>query len=307
MEEKKDQGEQITRLKMQAEAAEKALLVEKQARLDLERRLGSQEAAQKAQVSQVSVKKQVPVVPAADLVLELGPGVMMEFVRVPAGGFLMGSDKKKDKQARDDETPQHNVMLGATLIGKYPVTNREYRAFVMATGYRQPGHWENGEIPAGKQEHPVVNVSWQDAVAFCEWGSQASGQRLRLPSEAEWEYAARGTDGRTYPWGEGIDSSRANYAGNIGDTTAVGRYASGASPYGALDMAGNVWEWVADWYGPYAVGSASNPTGPASGDGRVLRGGSWGFNVVFTRSAYRYWDLPSVTYDNSGFRCARSN
>ena len=137
---------------------------------------------------------------ALDLLTIESP-IHLELVRVPAGEFLMGSDPKVDKDASADEQPQHRLYLPEFYIGKYPVTNEQYAAFVKAARQAAPQHWKNGQIPAGKGDHPVVDVSWQDAVAFCRWLSQASGKAIRLPTEAEWEKAARGSDGRIYPWG----------------------------------------------------------------------------------------------------------
>ncbi|MCQ3980108.1 MAG: hypothetical protein DPW09_42365 [Anaerolineae bacterium] len=125
----------------------------------------------------------------------------LELVRVPAGEFLMGSDPAKDKNVQQDEQPQHRVYVSEFFIGKYPITNEQYAVFVKATKHRTPNHWDKGKIPAGQENHPVVYISWGDAAAFCQWLSRASGQSFRLPTEAEWEKAARGTDGRIYPWG----------------------------------------------------------------------------------------------------------
>ncbi len=184
----------------------------------------------------------------------------------------------------------------------------QFAAFVQATGYKTAAEkagggrvwtgsaWElvsgaDWQHPSGpnsdvgqKADHPVTQVSWDDAVAFAQWVSQVTGRNVRLPTEAEWEKAARGTDGRIYPWGDIWDKTKLNsFEGGRGDTTQVGKYSpEGDSPYGAADMAGNVWEWTADWYGEteYKDRTASgqsitDPTGPASGDYRVVRGGSW--------------------------------
>jgi len=193
----------------------------------------------------------------------------LEFVKVPAGVFLYGENKKK-------------VEVGEFWMSLTPVTNAQYKVFVDATGYKEPGHWSGGRIPAGKENHPVVNVSYQDAQRFC------GGAGLRLPTEQEWEKAARGVDGRTYPWGEeSPDSQRCNFDKQVGDTTPVGQYPKGASPYGCLDMAGNVWEWC---------------DSPHESGGRVLRGGAFSYNVSYVRCACRYWNLPDDRYDSYGFR-----
>ena len=238
--------------------------------------------------------------------IELAPGVKMEFVRVPAGEYLMGSpedDYNFEKRFRD-ESPSHLVYLDEYLIGKYPVTNLQYQAFVNAVGCEKPLHWENGEIPQNKQNHPVVNITWHDANAFCLWASKVSSLDIRLPTEAEWEKAARGTNGRSYPWGESINKSFANYDGT--DTSKVGSYESGKSPFGAYDMAGNVYEWVVDWYDVYPVGS-KNVTLVLGTKYRVLRGGSWASSGSFGRSANRNKYDPSSTSINFGFRCARTS
>jgi len=226
-----------------------------------------------------------------------------ETVKVPAGEFIMGSPAG---EGHKNERPQHEVYVDAFAIGKYPVTNEQYAVFVQDTGWRPPYHWEKGKMPENKAKHPVVNVSWLDAVVYCRWISKKTGREWRLPTEAEWEKAARGSDGRIYPWGnEPPDKTRCNYNMNIKDTTPVGHYPAGASPYGALDMTGNVWEWVADWYDRnyYAVSPARNPTGPERGHGRVLRGGSWRSDVNGVRTALRGGIHPDNRFDDVGFRC----
>ena len=198
------------------------------------------------------------------------PPVEFDWVTVRAGVFLMGSDKEKDKFAYDDELPQHQVNLPVFRIARVPVTNAQYEKFVDATGYATPDHWQHGRIPPGKENHPVVYVSWHDARAFCQWAG------VRLPTEAEWEKAARGTDGRIYPWGnEPPDENRCNFNKNVGDTTPVGKYPKGASPYGVLDMAGNVWEWTSSKYQSYPYKADDGRESPEGSDLRTLRGGSF--------------------------------
>lgn len=231
--------------------------------------------------------------------------IYMELVRVPAGEFLMGSDPAKDPNASDDEKPQHPVSLAEYFIGKYEVTNQQYAGFVEATGRSASDHWESGAIPTGKEEHPVVNVSWDDAVAFADWLSSETGAAFRLPSEAEWEKACRGSNGLIYPWGDSTpDAGKLNYAGSIvGDTLPVGSYIR-RSPYGVADMAGNVWEWVADWYGAdyYAGSPIENPQGPEVGDRRVVRGGSFINDARLVRCAFRNSNLPNNRAWSYGFR-----
>ena len=221
----------------------------------------------------------------------------LEWVTVPAGEFTMGSNDSGDEQ------PIHQVYLSEYQIARHPVTNAQYELFVKANSYAAPKHWKNKKIPPGKENHPVVNVSWKDAQTFCAWAG------VRLPTEAEWEKAARGTDGRKYPWGnEPPTEELCNFNSNVGDTTPIGSYPKGASPYGVLDMAGNVWEWVNDRYGGkyYSVSPSVNPQGPASGTRRVLRGGSWYLDDDLVRSAYRYVINPDYWDNYDGFRCVRS-
>ncbi len=215
-----------------------------------------------------------------------------EMIRIPAGEFLMGSDSTKDKDAGDNEMPQHRVYLDEYWIAKYPVTQAQYLGFVKATNQRIPDDWDKKQKAplTNKLNHPVIQVDWNDAVAYCRWLAQMTGKPYRLPTEAEWEKAARGADGRIYPWGNVVpDATRLNFNRNVGTTTEVGKYPSGASPYGVLDMAGNVWEWVADWCGEkYPSGASSparNPAGPSSGTYRVLRGGSWYYYALDVRTA----------------------
>ncbi len=235
-----------------------------------------------------------------------------EMVKIPAGKFMMGSTEE------DREKPVHEVTLSDYCIDKYPVTNGQYRKFCDATGRDYPPDPSFSGMPdyfTKNADYPVVNVSWEDAQAYCEWAGK------RLPTEAEWEKAARGQDGRKYPWGNaGPDGSQCNYADKrsgfdwanqsvddgYAQTSPVKQYPAGASPYGVMDMAGNVWEWCNDWYSAdyYKRSPAEGLRGPDFGSCRVLRGGSWSDLPVVMRCAYRYWDVPSYRYGSIGFRCA---
>ncbi len=223
-----------------------------------------------------------------------------EMVLVPAGEFVMGSEES------GNEKPRHRVYLDGFYIDKFEVTNALYKPFLQSARRNQsagrdaPSDWSNSRFNGESQ--PVVGVTWHDADAYCTWAGK------RLPTEAEWEKAARGTDGRKYPWGDQWDASRANSnESKLGKTAPVGSYAGGVSPYGAHDMAGNVWEWVADWYDPdyYQRSPERNPTGPDSGRTRVLRGGSWLYEPFGLRTASRFSFTPGFRGNLIGFRCAR--
>ncbi|MCA9951699.1 MAG: SUMF1/EgtB/PvdO family nonheme iron enzyme, partial [Anaerolineales bacterium] len=243
----------------------------------------------------------------------------MEMVFVPAGSFMMGSDPDVDSNAQDDEQPQHEVSLDAFWIDKYEVTNAQFADFLNAEGNQEEdgSNWFDidassarisevqGEFSADEAytQHPVVEVSWYGAKAYCEW---VGGQ---LPTEAQWEYAARGENSSLYPWGSSLPScDLANY-GNCsgGSTLTVGSLSpAGDSWVDAADMAGNVWEWVADWYASYPEKPQTNPTGPDSGSSKVLRGGAWFINLgSFIRAAYRLNLDPTFTRYYTGLRCAQ--
>jgi iron(II)-dependent oxidoreductase len=202
-----------------------------------------------------------------------------------------------------NEQPQHRVYLDEFYIDKYPVTNAQFERFVKATGYKAGDDWRK-YYTKGKEKHPVVCVSWNDASAYCKWAGK------RLPTEAEWEKAARGTDGRIWPWGNAWDKSKCNlWEGGPATTTPVGSYPAGASPYGVMDMVGNMWEWCADWYDEnyyyYRNSPKRNPRGPNTGQWRVLRGGSWMGNITYyLRCAARDHYGPTDTCLNGGFRCS---
>jgi formylglycine-generating enzyme required for sulfatase activity len=223
-------------------------------------------------------------------------------VLVPAGEFTMGSPT-----GDVDERPPHQVYLDSFLIDKHEVTVGQYAEFLQQAGGNAPSDWKTMNQLSHKKR-PVSNVDWADAAAYCKWAGK------RLPTEAEWEKAARGTDGRLYPWGNEPPTSRhANYgqSGSInnGALAPVGSFEEGKSPYGVYDMAGNVWEWVSDWYDNdyYKNSPSQNPTGPSTGGYKVIRGGSWNSNQRNLRSADRYSDPPSFrSLYFPGFRCAKT-
>ncbi len=230
----------------------------------------------------------------------------MVLVYVPQGSFLMGSPAT-DGSAYPDEMPQHSVTLDAFWIDRTEVTNGEYAQCAKAKACPPPARITSNvhDLYYGNAtfaDYPVLWVNWDDANAYCQWAGR------RLPTEAEWEKAARGTDGRIYPWGNTPPDPTLlnfNHANKVKDIVQVGSYPNGASPYGALDMAGNVFEWVADWYGVKYYGQSpdQNPKGPDTGTQRVLRGGSWQYDAAGVRSAYRYQSDPSVSSYEFGFRC----
>lgn len=250
-----------------------------------------------------------------------------EMVLIPAGSFLMGSTPAqtsalidKDNRLAPDffhaEQPQHAVSLPAFYMDRYPVTNAQYAAFIAATGHPNPKYWtsaphigteESFPIGAKHGTHPVVGVSYADAVAYCEWAGK------RLPTEAEWEKAARGgLVNQNYPWGNEPSRNHANTAGAWGKdkwlwTSPVGDFPPNG--YGLSDMAGNVFEWCADWYASdyYQRTQGENPQGPKTGQTRVLRGGSWSnnvFGIYQMRCAYRFHARPETRNLTVGFRCA---
>jgi formylglycine-generating enzyme required for sulfatase activity len=244
-----------------------------------------------------------------------GPAGM---VWIPAGKFAMGSNQDHVQQATEwcdcgrrqfeDELYMHEVQVSGFYIDKYEVTNRQFQVFADAAGYRTDAEKKNEartwrtEYTSGKENHPVVWMSWNDAYAYCKWAGK------RMPTEAEWEKAARGTDARLWPWGNNWDNKRLNMSeGGRKTTTPVGSFANGASPYGVMDMAGNVWEWVNDWYGAgyYQSGVTSDPKGPEGGEDRVLRGGGFNNGIHDVRVANRHKGGQAGYAPDHGFRCAR--
>ena len=255
----------------------------------------------------------------------------LDFILIPAGDFLMGSDSSRDPQAVADEKPQHKLSVSDFYIMRHPVTNSQYKEFVEDTGHRSPLFWKKGEFPSDKGNHPVVGISYKDAIAFCRWAGEKTGLKLRLPTEAEWEKAARGPDGRTYPWGDKWEDGRCNTReSKLKDTTPVGHFSpDGDSPYGLTDLGGNVQEWLSNIYGSYPynpsdgrellvnnldhdqflpllwdTGCTSVPTSLEAGLNKsIIRGGSWREKKHISRCAYRSWAAPLHRSDDTGFRC----
>ena len=255
-------------------------------------------------------------------------------IRVPVGTFKMGSsfvenkrhfkkclnyDKSCELWWFNDEYPDRLIFLDSYWIDIYEVTNEKYLEFVLATGHRfaldetcdsdkcRDGNlWQGASFPPRIERQPVTQVSWSDADAYCRWRGK------RLPSEAEWEKAARGPSGNIYPWGSGSPKNRATYGRKwrgVFTMTDVGAYSRGVSLYGLHDMAGNVWEWVDDWYDLkyYSWRRKKNPRGPAEGKFKVVRGGSWVNYPDSLRSSFRRWSQPEVRFNDTGFRCAKDD
>lgn len=250
-----------------------------------------------------------------------------DLARLPAGDFFMGAP-----DAAEDQRPVHRVFVSEFFIGRHPVTNDEYSRFIRATGHpppsigslpliaaggrdrlfrelAEPYVWDGSAPPHGRGAHPVVLVSYDDALAYCSWLSGVIGRSVRLPREAEWEKAARGgVEGRRYPWGNEINPSQANYLPDKASKRRHGTRPTGtyqANGFGLYDVVGNVWEWVSDWYASdyYGSNDGRDPQGPAFGLMRIVRGGSWvNDEVLMLACAYRH-KVPSDTYAYSiGFR-----
>jgi len=240
---------------------------------------------------------------AAEVVATVLPAVEAEevlgikMINIPPGKFQMGS-----ADGHNDEKVIREVSISAFRMAKYPVTNERYKEYLEDIG----GEGIPEEIlDPEKANHPVVNVTWHDAVAYCKWLSEKTGRNLRLPTEAEWEYVARGTEGRTYPWGNEWDATRVAF--NTGDgTRAVDLHDDVDSPFGVKDLSGNVLEWCSDWYADsYDESDIEDPKGSQKGEDKVLRGGSWReVDVDDLRGAYRDFNLLENGDDSNGFRVA---
>jgi formylglycine-generating enzyme required for sulfatase activity len=224
-------------------------------------------------------------------------------ILIPAGEFLMGNDPQQDEYATDGERPQHRLYLPIYDLGKTPITNAQYKEFVQATGLQAPDGWTNNTPPRGEEDYPVV-VSWYDARDYGEWLAEVTGKDYRLPSEAEWEKGARGTDGRIYPWGDQWDATRCNSReSGVENTTSVHAYPQGASPYRLLDMAGNVWEWTRSLWGrnwerpdyryPYRPTDGRENIDAGQDVARVLRGAAFLRYRWNVRCTFRNGDYPS--------------
>ncbi len=242
-----------------------------------------------------------PAIPTLDVEIQISSIDGMGLVFVPEGEFLMGSERGIGDK---DEEPQHLIKMTGFWIDQIEVTNAMYKKCVDAgvcsnpqslSSYSRSDYFLNPDF----SEFPVINVDWYQATKYCQWAGR------RLPTEAEWEFAASGIENRIFPWGsDHPNKSLANYGYNEVDTAVSYSYLSGSSPYGALNMAGNVAEWVSDWYGIYALYNDPNPKGPATGKYHILRGGSWLLGDFMVRNAERYWVSAYFYDEDTGFRCA---
>lgn len=243
--------------------------------------------------------------------------LLPDFVVVPSRPFLMGTPEHElsalakafggTRESYREESPQHVLTLPPFAIARTPVTNALYAAYVADAGACPPLIWRGSTPPDNLRDCPVTDVSWEDAQQFCLWLSEMTAVQYRLPTEAEWEYAARGSDGRRFPWGDDWDPARANTRDSgSGGITPVGTHPAGASPFGCLDMAGNVWEWTASLDAPYPYRPDDGREDPGAPGRRILRGGSFANPHGFARCACRFRLAPTVRNEFLGFRLARS-
>ncbi len=241
-----------------------------------------------------------PAPPAVDA----NPGMVL----IPAGEFIMGDNTRYNWSFmlayNIYDGPEHTVYLDAYYIDKYEVTNEQYKKFLEETGHRIPRCWNDSRF--NRLNQPIVGITWDDAVEYATWAGK------RLPTEAEWEKAARGTDKRLWPWGNKFDKTKCNVwesqeAGQR-DTKPVGSFENGKSPYGCYDMAGNVWEWCADYYDQnyYLLSPSKNPTGPDTGTQRIIRGGGFLYFGHYTRCTARYRVPWYAQSPQIGFRCVKT-
>jgi len=233
-------------------------------------------------------------------------------ILIPAGEFIMGASEA-DEAANKNEKPRHSVYLDSYYIYKYEVTYRQFKKFLKETGYKPRGNWDRFDLPKFL-DHPVMNVTYNDAAAYCRWAD------VKLPTEAQWEKAARGIDGRKYPWGNKWDPNKCNnmsvsdknvikkmnpiHAGH--GTLPIGSISGDTSPYGVMDMAGNINEWCRDWYKSeyYKKSRRKNPPGPENGTERSTRGGAWSLPAARSRVTSRWSGSVDSNLDDYGFRCA---
>lgn len=228
--------------------------------------------------------------------------IVMEMTVIPGGEFLMGEER-----GRDDEKPVHRVWVKAFALGRYQVTNADYALFLGATGHASPPWWSDPLFSDPRQ--PVVGVNWFDAMAYCEWLARETGKPFRLPTEAEWERAARGElTGKLYTWGDEPPESLPGYRERWRDARPEPVGASEPGPFSLFNMCDNVHEWCLDWYdsGYYACSPERNPRGPTGGVRRSSRGGSWRHHIKVSRVAARSSIPPSFHYSDYGFRVACS-
>ncbi len=235
---------------------------------------------------------------------------------IAGGPFAMGTPEAElsglakryggTRESYREEAPRHTPFLAPFAIAQVPTTNALYARYVAATGAPAPLRWRGPQPPSELHTHPVVDVSWEEAVAFCAWLSDECGLGFRLPSEAEWERAARGLDGRTFPWGDSFDPALANTReGGCGGTAPVGSYPNGASPDGVYDMAGNIWEWTASLDAPYPYAPGDGREGAGAGR-RIMRGGCYANPQGYARCACRFRLAPALRNEFTGFRLALS-
>jgi formylglycine-generating enzyme required for sulfatase activity len=223
---------------------------------------------------------------------ETATGASFAMKYLSGNSFSMGSE---ESDAESDEKPVHTVRVGEFYMGKYEVTFAEYDKFCDATSRTKPS-----DVNWGRGNRPVINVSWDDATAYCEWLSSTTGKTYRLPTEAEWEYSARGGESYKYAGGNDPNATAWNRANSDSKTHPVGQ--KQANGFGLYDMAGNVWEWCNDWKGDYSSNSQSNPIGAATGSDRVLRGGGWRGVARDCRVSHRDYDTPAYRSYYLGFR-----